>query len=125
MDELVVAEVDAAVGGAGLVGGEEDEVAGLELALARRAQAEAVLVVGETRDADAVLAEDILQVARAVKGLWRRAAEAVGHADVRLGCRDDAADLAALEDRLVVGHGRAVVRRRALQALEQGFLILD
>lgn len=69
MDELVVAEVDAAVGGAGLVGREEDEVAGLELALARRAQAEAVLVVGEARDADAVLAEDVLQVARAVEGL--------------------------------------------------------
>ena len=76
MDELVVAEVDAAVGGAGLVGCEEDEVAGLELALARRAQAEAVLVVGEARDADAVLAEDVLQVARAVEGLRRRAAEA-------------------------------------------------
>ena len=61
-----------------LVGREEDEVAGLELALARRAQAEAVLVVGEARDADAVLAEDVLQVARAVEGLRRRAAEAVG-----------------------------------------------
>ena len=107
VNELAAAEVDAAVGGPGLVCREEDEVAGFELARALCARAELVLIVGEARDGDAVFREDVLQVARAVERLRRRATEAVGRADVVLGRLDDGIHFAARQNRRVVRRERA------------------
>lgn len=112
VDELAAAEVDAAVRGAGLVGREEDEVAGLELVRAFRAEAELVLFVGEAWDGDAVLRKDVLEVAGAVEGLGRRAAELVGRADVVFRRLDDGADFAARQDGDVVRRKRRLDLRR-------------
>ena len=130
MDEVASPEVEAAVRGTGLVGCEEDEVAGYELAGTRGAQTEFVLFVGRARDDDAVLAEDVLQVAGAIKGFGRAAAEEVRRAHVFLGREDEVVYLAARQD------GRAVrceftaalrparARRRLCRGMPDGRLYL-
>ena len=86
MDEFSAAQVKTAVGGAFVVGLEEHQVAGDKLFGAFGAQPQLVLLVSGARDADAVLVEDVLQVAGAVKGLGGGAAELVGDTYVGFGC---------------------------------------
>ena len=106
MDELAAAQVQAAVGGSLIVGLEEYQVAGHQFLGTLGAQAQLVLLIGGAGDIYAVLSEDELKIAGAVKSLGGSAAELVGHADVGF-CRGyQRADLALGQDRLAVGsHG--------------------
>ena len=104
MDEFSVAEVEAAMGSACLIGGEEDKIPRNQLAAALGALAQEVLVVCQTGDGDAVPGEDVLKIAGTVKTAWCGAAEGIGRADVFL-CRcDEGIDVLLFQDQGVVRH---------------------
>ena len=109
MDEVFVAEVDAAVGGSRFIGGEKDEVAFGELACLD-GLAELVLFVGCAGYADAVLGEDVFEVAGAVKAFfWGIAAEYVRYSHVAF-CRGYYfLDFRAHQECLSVGNGGNVI----------------
>lgn len=103
MDELAAAQVQAAVGGAFLVGFKEDQISGDEFLGAFGAQSQLVLLVGSAGDVDALLAEDVLEIAGAVKGFGSGAAELVWHSDIGFGCGYERFDLVLGQDGLAVG----------------------
>lgn len=122
VDELSAAQIEAAVGGAFLVGFEEDQVTGHQFLGGFGAEAQLVLLVRSTGDGNALLGEDVLEIAGAVEGLGRSAAELVGHADVGLGSGDKRTYLALGQDGLAVGgqgafgEGAAGLRFRNISA---------
>ena len=119
MDEFSAAQVKTAVGGAFVVGLEEHQVAGDKFFGAFGAQPQLVLLVSGAGDADAVLVEDVLQVAGAVKGLGGGAAELVGDTYVGFGCGYQGGYFVFGQDGLAVGsHGAFGVDATA------GFLLL-
>ena len=93
MDELVLAEVDAAVGCALLIGLKKDEVAGHKLLCALCSETELVLLICCTWNGNAMLLKDVLEVAGAVESLRCCTAEYIGRSHVRLRRFDDIGDL--------------------------------
>ena len=83
MDEFILAQINAAMGSAGFISGEEDQVAGNQLLAGFGTQTKLVLLVCCTGNVDAVFGKDILQIAGTVKSLGGSAAKLVGNTDVR------------------------------------------
>ena len=102
MDELPVSQIDAAVRGARFIGGKENQIPRNQLAVAGGTPAELVLFIGRAGNGNSILGEDILQVARAVKGLGGIPAKFVRDAEVGFGCADDGVYLALSEDWLII-----------------------
>ena len=96
MDEFAVAQIDAAVGGARFVGGEENQISGNQLFAAVGAQPQLVLFIGSTRDVDAVLGKDVLEIAGAVKGLGRCSTKRIRHSNIGAGSFQQLARMGAL-----------------------------
>ena len=102
VDELVFAEVDAAVGRALFIRLEKDEIAGYEFLRALCAQSEFVLLVCRARNRDTLFLENVLEVARAVKALRCCASEYIGRPHVGFRRLDDIGYLARGKDGLSV-----------------------
>lgn len=84
VDEFPAADVNAAMRRAFFVGGEEYEIAFFQRA-GLYALADFELLVGAARDLRVVLGEYVLDKARTVEPLRRRAAELIGNAGIFLG----------------------------------------
>ena len=111
VDELVFAEVDAAVGRALFIRLEKDEIAGYEFLRALCAQSEFVLLVCRARNRDTLFLENVLEVARAVKALRCCASEYIGRPHVGFRRLDDIGYLARGKDGLSVRGKRLLLLR--------------
>ena len=103
MDELTITKIDTAMRSAGGIGGKEDQIARDELLAALGAQTKLILFVSGTRDRNAILGKDVLEIAGTVKGFGSCPSEFVRNSDAGFGCLQQRADFAACKNWGIIG----------------------
>ena len=121
VNELVFAEIDAAVRCAFFIGRKEYKIAGLKFGAFFDAFAKRVLFVGGTGEGEAVLFENVLDKSGTVKALWRRTAENVPRSDVFFCSLDNGVHFAFWKERRLFGNFFRIWRRICFLGLVLGF----